>query len=256
MNYDRWAKRYDIFYESGPAGEVEFYIDAIERFGGPVLEIGVGTGRIAIPAAAKGHRVVGIDLHEPMLERARAKISAAGLTSDAIDLIQADMTTFDLGPAKFETVIIPANTLALALDEAAQQMTLKRAAAHMVADGALIFNIYNPTPDMIYDDSEDEFLIGVVDSPDMNLRHVLTGINRFDNENQINRCTQIIETLSWDGETVDREELAVTTRYLHHHQVLAMLSAAGLEATEIYGDFDRSPLSDELDEMIYICKPV
>ena len=256
MNYDRWANRYDIFYESGPTGEVEFYLEAIERYGSPVLEIGVGTGRIAIPAAANGHRITGIDLHEPMLERAHVKIAEAGLGAESIRLIHADMKDFDLAPAKFQTVIIPANTLALALDETTQQQTLNRAATHMVPDGALVFNIYNPTPDMIYDDTEDEFLIGVLDNPDTGFRHVLTGINRFDNESQINRCTQIIETLSSDGETIDREELTVTTRYLHHHQVSEMLTRAGLEPIEIYGDFDRSPLSDDQDEMIYICRPL
>ena len=55
---------------------------------------------------------------------------------------------------------------------------------------------------------------------------------------------QVIETLNTDGETIDREELQVLFRYLHHHQVNDMLEKAGLQEIEVFGDFDGSPLTD------------
>ena len=80
MDYARWAVRYDIFYEAAPEGEMEFYLNAIRNVGGSVLELGVGTGRIAIPAAAMGFDITGIDLNRPMLERARAKSAGCAVT--------------------------------------------------------------------------------------------------------------------------------------------------------------------------------
>lgn len=259
MNYDRWAERYDVFYDAAPEGELEFYLNAIDKYGGPVLEIGVGTGRIAIPAAEKGHCITGVDLHLPMLKKARQKLARSSVAESggSLKLIQADMTTLDLGDRKFATVIMPSNTLALALDGRLQSATIRRATAHMADDGVLAFNVFYPSPDMIFDDSEDEFLLGIVDRPADGLRHVLTGINRFDNRNQINYCTQIIETVSLDdGITKEREELAVEMRYLHHHQVMKMLCSAGLDAVQVYGGFDGSTLSEESEDMVYVCRMI
>ena len=74
MDYTRWADRYDIFYEAAPEGELEFYLNAIAHSGGSVLELGVGTGRIAIPAAVMGYEITGVDLNGPMLDRTRRKV--------------------------------------------------------------------------------------------------------------------------------------------------------------------------------------
>ncbi|MYF79673.1 MAG: hypothetical protein F4180_07435 [Chloroflexi bacterium] len=98
------------------------------------------------------------------------------------------------------------------------------------------------------------FLLGVVEDDESDVRHVLTGTNDFDTTRQVNRCTQVIETLNAEGESIDREELQVVFRYLHHHQVKDMLEKAGLRAIEVFGDFDGSPLTDDSEEMIYICR--
>ena len=110
MDYARWAERYDIFYEAAPEGELEFYLNAIDRCGGSVLELGVGTGRIAIPAAAMGHDVMGVDVNRPMLDRARLKSTAAPLPGK-LQLIEGDMSKIDLPHKDFDLVIIPAHTL-------------------------------------------------------------------------------------------------------------------------------------------------
>ena len=253
MDYVRWAERYDIFYEAAPEGELEFYLNAIDRCEGSVLELGVGTGRIAIPAAAMGHDVMGVDVNRPMLDRARLKSTAAPLPGK-LQLIEGNMSKIDLPSKEFDLVIIPAHTLALVTDERGQSETLMRCAKHMVPNATLIFNLFNPSDDLIHGDPDETFLLGVVEDDENGVRHVLTGTNEFDTTHQTNRCTQVIETLNADGESIDREELKVVFRYLHHHQVLEMLEKAGLQAIEVFGDFDGSPLTDDSEEMIYICQ--
>ena len=78
MNYADWARWYDLFYSTESGDEVEFYLDEIEKAGGTVLEIGVGTGRIALPAASRGAHVHGVDLSREMLEVAERKAQQAG----------------------------------------------------------------------------------------------------------------------------------------------------------------------------------
>ena len=253
MDYVRWSERYDVFYEAAPEGELEFYLNAIDRVGGSVLELGVGTGRLAIPAAAMGHDVTGVDLNYPMLERCRQKSGQAPLAGN-LCLIEADISELDLEKRDFDLVIIPAHTLALVTDEDRQLETLKRCAGHMADDATLIFNLFHPSPDLLQGDSGETFLLGVVEEGSGGKRHVLTGTNDFDTFRQLNRCIQTIETVDSRGVVIDREELLVLFRYLYHDQVLEMLEGAGLRAIEVFGDFDGSALTDESEEMIYVCR--
>ncbi|MYA59017.1 MAG: class I SAM-dependent methyltransferase [Chloroflexi bacterium] len=253
MDYVRWAERYDIFYEAAPEGELDFYLNAIQRSRGSVLELGVGTGRIAIPAAAMGHDITGVDLNETMLDRAREKSSRAPL-SGKLNLIRADMATLDLEKTDYDLIVIPAHTLALITDEKRQFATLKRCAYHMADDAKLIFNLFNPSDDLINDEPTETFLLGVVQDEERGLRHVLTGSNEFDIASQTNLCLQTIETLDASGAVIDREQLTVVFRYLHHHQVVQMLDRAGLRATSVYGEFDGSALTPDSEEMIYECR--
>src|SRR3990172_1418775 len=74
MNYAAWAEWYDTVYSTEGSSEIDFYVDLAQHSGGPVLEIGVGTGRIAIPTARAGIDIVGIASSPPMLEAARARV--------------------------------------------------------------------------------------------------------------------------------------------------------------------------------------
>ncbi|MBM3957899.1 MAG: class I SAM-dependent methyltransferase, partial [Gemmatimonadetes bacterium] len=142
MDYEAWADWYDVFYSLADPAEVDFYVDLARASGGPVLEIGVGTGRIAIPTAAAGIDVVGVDLHGPMLAKAREKLDRAGPLPGRIELLRADMRTLDLGGRCFPLVTIPARTLLLATSLADQRRTLRRAAAHLAPGRTLAFNVF------------------------------------------------------------------------------------------------------------------
>jgi len=85
--YDKIAHVYDPWSRS-VVEDVPFYVDEAVRSGGPVLELGVGTGRIAVPIAASRIHVVGVDLSTGMLEVARERAALAGV---AVDLRHGDM---------------------------------------------------------------------------------------------------------------------------------------------------------------------
>src|ERR671933_2808930 len=80
-SYDAIAELYDP-WSASVVEDVAFYLEEARRSGGPVVELGVGTGRIAVPIAADGIRVIGVDSSEGMLEVCRRHAELAGVELD------------------------------------------------------------------------------------------------------------------------------------------------------------------------------
>ena len=252
MDYEAWAEWYDIFYAAADPGDIEFYHGLCQASGGPVLEIGVGTGRIALPLAQEGMEIVGIDLFEPMLKVAQQNALAVAPLSGSLKLIQADMRSFDL-KRQFTVVTIPARTLLLATSEEEQIQTLCCASQHLAPDGTMAFNLFYPDPEMLADDPDEEFLLEVVEKPDGG-RFVLTAKNHFDTASQLNHGVQIAEELDPKGDVLRRQELEVVVRYLYPDQVISICDRVGLEVTEIWGDFEGAVLNEESDEIVVLAR--
>src|SRR5919197_4942931 len=87
--YDAIAELYDP-WSASVTEDVAFYLDEARRAGGPVVELGVGTGRIAIPIAADGIRVIGVDSSAGMLDVCRRRAELAGV-ADRLDLRLGDL---------------------------------------------------------------------------------------------------------------------------------------------------------------------
>ena len=86
---------YDLFTGGGLlAGDADFYLDCARRFGGPILELGAGTGRILVPLAEAGHEVVGLDLSRAMLDRAAAKLGDRPELAGRVRLVEAGHDRF------------------------------------------------------------------------------------------------------------------------------------------------------------------
>jgi SAM-dependent methyltransferase len=252
MDYVAWAEWYDIFYAAADPGDAEFYHELCRASGGPILEIGIGTGRIALPLAQEGMEIVGIDLYEPMLKVAQQRALDVAPLDGSLELIQADMRTFDL-KRKFPVVTIPARTLLLATSEKEQVQTLCCTVQHLDQDGTLAFNLFYPDPEMLADDPDEEFLLEVIEKPDGG-RYVLTARNRFDLESQINHGVQIAEELDPDGEVLRRQELEVVVRYLYPDQVLALCDLVGLEVIDMWGDFEGGEVDEKNDEIVVVAR--
>jgi phosphatidylethanolamine/phosphatidyl-N-methylethanolamine N-methyltransferase len=101
--YDRWAPVYDLVF--GPVFERGRHaaIAATERIGGRILEVGVGTG-ISLPDYSKASRIVGIDISEPMLRKARERVTELGLENvEALAVMDAQHLEFPDG--SFDAVV-------------------------------------------------------------------------------------------------------------------------------------------------------
>jgi hypothetical protein len=162
------------------------------------------------------------------------------------------MRTLQLGRTDFALVTIPARTLLLATSYEDQLATLCCAARHLRAGGRLVFNIFNPTSDLLYDESAEPIEIGEVDGSNPGEHYRLSAVNRFDAESQINSATHIVEALNREGNSTELARLDVTLRYLFPHQVFALLEEVGMQVDAVYGWFDRSQFEEDSDEIIFV----
>jgi len=144
--YDEIARLYDPWSRS-VVEDVAFYVDEAARSGGPVLELGVGTGRIAIPIAAEGTQVIGIDLSEGMLAVARER---AELAAVSVDLRQGDLRDPPV-QGVFPLIVIPFRTLLHMETDADRRAALRTVARLLAPGGRFVFDVFTPGADDIAD---------------------------------------------------------------------------------------------------------
>ena len=111
---DALARLYDLDLADDP-GDLDLFLALAARTGGPVLELAVGTGRLAVPLAASGYDVTGVDLDPAMLARARTAAGRAGAKAAArLDLVEGDARTVRLaGAGGYRLAAIPLNSIFL-----------------------------------------------------------------------------------------------------------------------------------------------
>jgi SAM-dependent methyltransferase len=144
--YDAIARLYDPWSRS-VVEDVAFYVDEARRAGGPVVELGVGTGRIAIPTAAAGVRVIGVDSSAKMLEVCREQGELAGV-AHLLDLRLGDLRE----PPVSERVALATCPFRayLHLHTHEERLRALRAARELlVPGGRLVFDVFAPGDDDI-----------------------------------------------------------------------------------------------------------
>jgi SAM-dependent methyltransferase len=217
----------------------------------PVLELGCGTGRVAIPIAQAGVPVVGFDSSPAMLAIARRK--SAGLAH--VRWVEGDMRDFGL-EERFGLVISPFRSFQLLLTVADQLACLARIRQHLVKGGRLAFNIFNPDIVMmgrrIADLANAGFDISTYVSAGRRVRQRASPVYR--------RAEQLIEEeraadeLSDEGAIISRQSKTLRLRYIFRYEMEHLLVRSGFEVEALYGWFDGRPFADDSTEMVWVAR--
>jgi SAM-dependent methyltransferase len=216
--YDSIAELYDAWSRS-VTEDVSFYVEEALAAGGPVVELGVGTGRIAVPIAEAGVEVIGVDSSAGMLEVARARAAAAGVE---LDLREGDLRA---PPVEGEVglVIVPFRALLHMETDATRLEALGAIRALLRPGGRLVFDVFAPS-------SED------IEETNGRWLEREPGIWERAAWNERDRVL-VLDVRGPSGETTMRLAWLPADRW---H---ALLEEAGFHVVGCYGWFDRRPFT-------------
>lgn len=251
-SYDRWARFYDSIY-SYVREDIPFYVREAEQSGGPVLELGCGTGRVTIPIALAGVDVVGLDNSDAMLDAAKRKVSQIEGGHGEIVLRLGDMRSFDLNRA-FPLVVIPFRGFLELLTVEGQIKCLASVKRHLAPGGRLIFNIFAPDPQMLVEDEDAAFHLRDVTDPETGHTFVIWQQTKIDDFHQVLSVRLMVDDLDRSGAVERRFYCDYQLRYAHRIEILHLLARCGYEVEELYGGFDYSPFDEESGEMVWVAR--
>jgi SAM-dependent methyltransferase len=228
--YDQIARIYDPWSQS-VVEDVGFYVEEAVRAGGPVLELGVGTGRIAVPMASAGVPVIGIDSSEGMLAVARERAELAGVT-ELVDLRHGDMRNPPVD-GTFRLVAIPFRSLLHMESETDRRAVLQAVRALLAPEGRFVFDVFTP---------------GAEDIADTHGRWLERepGIWERADWHEGTR-TLVLRVRGADGEA------EMSLAWLSVPEWRALLEQEGFELEALYGWFDRSSWSGGEDS-VWVCR--
>jgi SAM-dependent methyltransferase len=228
--YDQIARLYDPWSRS-VTEDVSFYVEEARRAEPPIVELGVGTGRIAVPVAAEGIRVIGVDSSAGMLEVCREHAQAAGV-AELIELRLGDLREPPVSE-RVELVLCPFRSyLHLRTDDERLQ-ALRAARELLVPGGRLIFDVFAP---------------GADDIAETHGRWLEREPEIFEHADW-NTATRTL-TLSVRGPS---GETTMALAWLPPQEWRRLLEQAEFEVDALYGWFDRRPFSGG-EDMVWIAR--
>ena len=216
--YDSIARLYDPWSIS-VTEDVGFYVEEAVRAGSPVVELGVGTGRIAVPTAAAGVRVIGVDSSPGMLEVCREHAQLAGV-AELLDLRLGEVEAPPV-PEHVGLVTCPFRSFLHLPDDEARLRALRAARELLVPGGRFVFDVFEPSAEDI-EETHGRWL---------------------------EREPGIWERADWDSRA---RTLTLSVRgasgstwfvlaWLSRDEWQALIEAAGFQVIGCYGWFDRRP---------------
>jgi SAM-dependent methyltransferase len=231
--------------------DVEFYVALASTSPGPVLEYGIGNGRIALPIARSGKAIVGVDHSAPMLTDLRAKVALEPpAVRKLVRAVRGDMRSVKLG-TRFPLVLATFNTALHLYERSDVERFLARVTEHLEPGGRFVVDISMPRVDELARSPLKPF-----HAP--RFRHPTAGImvknrERFDYDalRQVLFVSMEFEPL---GGTGPRWMTPLAHRQFFPREWEALLHYNGFEVERVEGDFAGGPLTPESDVMVWHTK--
>jgi SAM-dependent methyltransferase len=251
--YDSFADIYGVWTETAPGAETNrrFYVEACLAAGGPVVELGVGDGRIAVEAAVRGCRMIGVDASPVMLRRCRERASEAGV-GDRIELQEADFRTFRIDePAALVT--LPYHSIGHLTSMQAKRQAVRQVFSQLRPGGRFIFDDFLMTPDAAARMRQVQLRAAYQSAAGTDILLWVTS--------RVNEKARTISVVTWedhftaDGRPEWRRYRRLELSWLEPDHARMLLVETGFTIDACLGSFDETPFSpDTAAEQIWIAR--
>jgi ubiquinone/menaquinone biosynthesis C-methylase UbiE len=252
--YRAFAQYYDAEYGHAEMlhQEVPFFLGHLPQRRQKILELAVGTGRAAIPLAQAGHRIVGVDYADDMLELAREKCQAVGVRERDLKLVQQDALKLDLRET-FDWICIFFNTLLNFTTTEEFDALFAGVKRHLKPRGRFWIDIFNPDLHRLARDHEEHIEPGMFYVP--SLDRTVSRDTEIVREPiaQVQHITYHYRWFDHNGEE-QHEKLQFDLTYLFPRELQLLLERNGLTVDRFYGNYDGSALKSESPRIIAIVK--
>lgn len=223
--------------------DIEFYLKWAEKTGGPVLELGCGTGRVSWEIAKSGFNVVGLDLSDSMLEKAEFKrANHPDDIQELAEFVKGDMADFNL-EKNFGLIIVPFRSWQMIISPDNQRRSLQAMHRHLKKDGILIINLFDPRLDLCQPDGGDR------QTETQKVKHPVTN-----NTVEIQIIERVNDTLAqtltemWrftekdkDGYVVREDDECMILRWTYRWEMRYLLELSGFTVLAEYSNFKSAP---------------
>jgi SAM-dependent methyltransferase len=217
-----------------PSGDLPHYERLVQAAGGPVLELGCGTGRLTLGLAEAGAEMVGLDQSAAMVQHGANKAAALGLARPPRWVV-GDMRQFDLGE-QFPLILITFNSLQHLLDNASVRSCLACIRDHLAPGGSLAFDVLCPDPGVLLG-AEEPYPVSQFPYPQRETTITVLENVVYDRSSQV--CDVHLTFVEQDamGNVLGERQMVQTMRMFFPVELEELLASAGFRLVARHGDF-------------------
>lgn len=237
-NYKR--RRYDV----------RFYESIADEVGGPILELGAGSGRVTLALARRGHDVVAVDRMGPMLDRLRQALAKERAEVRArVKVVRGDLLSLRR-KERFKLVIAPFNVFMHLYSRRDVERAFATCRVHLAPKGRLVFDVLMP-----------ELRAFVRDPMRMYVSRPITDARgrkwnyaeqfHYDDETQIQMVTAVLSAVD---DPTEVRILPLAHRQFFPQELEALLHYHGFDVVNRWGDFERGPIRSGCESQVMVAK--
>ncbi len=246
----RAARFFDMDYVDY-ADDLPALMALARRTGGPLLELGCGTGRLAIPLAAAGYDVTGVDFSPAMLATARER--ADPHTAGRLTLVQGDFSSAPLG-GPYRLAFIVMNTFLHLLTRDEQLAALRHWRSHLAPGGTLLIDVLAPSVQELAGLDGQAQLDKSWHDPDTRATVLKWVARTADPAEQMMHVAMIYDETSPEDAAVRRTVIPFDLRYIWRYEGELLLELAGYQVEAVYGSWDLEPFDSASDRLILLAQ--
>ena len=222
-------------------GYVEFWLNQARISGGPILELGCGTGKLSIPLAEAGFSVTGLDNSPALLEFAASK-------NENVRWMQGDMRSFELDE-RFALIMLPSNNLGHLHTLEDFEGCIGSVKRHLRPGGVFVIDVFVPNLSLLLRCAEGEYVLDEYDSPEGQGRVCVTARSRYESTTQIVR-TKTTRKVAGQPDRVGSLDL----KMYYPKELEALVRCNGLHIAARYGGHAGEAFDEASRFQILVCE--